>query len=225
MGVADWNANRRQPQMTRARVLTLSSLLLLTAGAVHPATAAEPYQARTVLVSAERLTGVQHSTETSDGAAPGLGSSSSRTSIYALGNVSAVTPFDIPRLAIDVAAADHFTIGGSATLAHIAPESGSNTTIYTVSPRLGAIVAMGPSVSFWARAGVTYYNASSGGTTLSGLGVDLEAMLLFRVAEHFGITAGALADLGVTGSLSTGGTSVDAKYQNYGGSAGLTSWF
>jgi hypothetical protein len=70
-------------------------------------------------------------------------------------------------------------------------------------------------------------------TSINGLGLDLEAMFVFSPAEHFGISAGPVFDLPLSGTSSSeqspqiGPASVDdkVKFMNYGLAVGILGNF
>jgi hypothetical protein len=221
--------------MRRSALTTLA--LLIPVLPALPALAREVSEGNTFVLSAERLTGVEHADESE------TGGSRHQTSIYLLGTLQSSTPFDMPRLALDYVTSAHVTVGAAATYYRLSASiddptlgsASSSANFLVLSPRIGGIFALSPAVTFWGRAGVTYYDtwvsSSSQGQiaivtpSRSGVGLDLEAMLIFRVTDHFGISASALADIGLTGKQTAGNNSQDDKFSNYGGSAGLVGWF
>jgi hypothetical protein len=185
--------------------------VVILAGAQSPAEAREIDEAHTAILSAERLTSAQYSTESAGG------TTNSFTDVYLFsGALATRTPFNVPRLALDYTAARHFTIGGALTYAHLDRSgSSSSDTLMIASPRLGVMLPLSPRTAFWGRGGVTYY---SGDSDLSGLGVDVEALLVVKLIDNFGATFSALADVGVQDSRGD-------DYRNYGAAAGIAGWF
>jgi len=189
----------------------LAFSFLLPLAAASPARAGELHQAHTIIVSAERLTTAQYVVSS----ALNNDSINVSTEIYVFpGPIQARTPFNVPRLAVDCLAANHFTLGASLIVAHT---EGSYDTLILANPRIGAMFPLSPAAEFWVRAGITYYQESGVGTK-SGYGADIEAAFVFKVGDHLGVTLSALGDLGLHDS-----NGVD--YANLGASGGLVGWF
>jgi len=214
--------------MRRAIPTSLSWLLGTIIGALAPApaNAGDLSDGHTLFISAERMGGIERQSTT-------LGTrSTSVTNVFLFGNVAVTSPFDIPRLGIDYAVAPHVSLGGNAMLLHVSREQGNpDTTIYILGARLGGIVDLAPSVAFWGRGGLTYYTGSLDGGTLttpvttSSLGLNLEAMLIFKLIDHFGISASAIADIPLTGSEQVPNIgSQESKVTDYGVAMGLIGW-
>ncbi len=177
----------------------------------------------------------------------GSGSSSSTekiASISLFGNAGLIqTIYNIPRLGLDYAITDSFTIGGDLfafiTLSSsLSSSSGSSDetkiTIIGVSPRAGYLVPLSTSAWFWPRVGFTFDllttspPSSSGGnsSTLSQFAAVVEPLFVFSPVQHVGISLGPVVDIPVTGSTSSGsGPSTDISQFHIGLTAGLDVWF
>jgi hypothetical protein len=211
-----------------------------------------------IVLSADRLFGLSFSSMSTEDQAGGK-QTQSRTNIAllwppvtALGYAS---PYQIPRASLDFIVPGGVSVGGSlgfitgsgtnkteaanggASVERDAPSS----TILTFAPRVGYALGLAPSIVFWPRGGITYYSIKSDSTTtlgansietkttLSGLGLNLEANVVLFLADHFGIVGGPMLDIPLSGTASTetspqvGAAQPDTKvkFSNYGLSIGL----
>jgi hypothetical protein len=197
------------------KTTVIAVLLLGLVGVARSAGAGDLHEAHTTILSGERLTTVQYSKVST----MGFSGDGGATNIYLfVGDFAPRTPFDLPRLALDYTAADHFTLGGSIGFVHASAGTGSDATLILASPRLGAVLPLTPGIELWGRGGVTYYHSEASSTTYSGVGLNLEAMFVFKIVDHFGGTLGGDGDIGLHDSHGT-------KYLNFGAAGGLVAWF
>jgi hypothetical protein len=171
-------------------------------------------------ISAERLFGFVHTTESENG-----GSSSADT-FTLLSNPTALiaTGYSWPRIGVDVFVAPSVSLGAAASFFNISPSSGSFSG-FQLAPRVGYAVKAGPRLAIWPRGGITYERASTdaGGTTAtqSFLALTVEAPFVILVVPRAAIVVGPTLDLGLAGSASAGGVSTDQKFTDIGIQAGL----
>jgi hypothetical protein len=231
--------------------------------AATPAFADEAFGATgQVILSGERLFGLSFPRQMTEDGATGNKTTQSRTNIALLWpSTQAVTfaLYDIPHAAVDFGVASGFTVGGSIGFfsgsgstkreaamggASVETDDATVTTI-TFAPRVGFALPLTPQFAFWPRAGVTYYNIGLSSTntatppvtnksTLSGFGVNLEPMFVFTPVPHFGITAGPVVDIPLSGTSHTERTppgtnppSIDdkVKFLNFGLTFGVLGFF
>jgi len=213
-----------------------------------------------VILSADRLFGLNFTNTTMEDAVTGSKQSQSRTNISLLWpplTLDTLSPYTIPRVAGDFIVVAGLTVGGSIGFVRStgkiksepvgtpSTERDADTiTIFTFAPRIGYALAIAPGIAFWPRAGVTYYSfnvesTSTGPTpvtdsdTLKGFGLNLEPLFVFSPVPHFGITAGPVVDLPLSGSLSsettpsTAPNPPDDKYRftNFGLALGVLGYF
>ena len=119
-----------------------------------------------------------------------------------------------------------------------------SVTVLAFAPRIGYAMALTPLIAFWPRGGITYYSIKSERTsqpptpvttknTISGVGLNLEPMFVFSPADHFGIIAGPVIDIPLSGTSSSTqtprarnpGPDDKIKFANYGITVGLLGYF
>ena len=127
------------------------------------------------------------------------------------------TGYGWPRIAFDAFVARGFSVGGSLGIVHFAPDDGDSITGFLVAPRAGYAVRLGSHALDLAAARVHVYavvdqpGRRGRGHHRQGLrahrGGPVRDFAAPRVVLHLGPTF----DLGVGGSTSVGGASVDSK--------------
>ena len=149
-----------------------------------------------------------------------------------LGNVGSGNPnfYTPPRLGFDYTVIPHltiggeviafFTLGGSTTTAagnqsqSVGTPSGNT---FGIAPRVGYIIGMNETISFWLRGGFSYYNANTsvsdnactGGTSGNDttnfwdFGLDLDPQVVISPVSHFAFMAGPALDWGFVGNASS----------------------
>ena len=180
------------------------------------------------------------------------------------GNPTFYTP---PRLGFDYTIIPNLTIGGEViaffTLGGNAAQSQNGNTVsaatpsgntFGLAPRVGYIIGMNETISFWLRGGFSYYNANlsqnhancAAGTSGSDsanewdFGLDLDPQVVISPIPHFAFTAGPALDWGFVGNASTttpntnngnrcdqGTTTTTQNYTNvnFGITGGLLGWW
>lgn len=218
-------------------VFALAGLVSFNASAADEL--GEPGQ---IALGAERVFGLNFwsGTLTPDGSDTDL--SASGTSVGLIMNSGTLTPYTIPRLALDYMVADGVSIGGS--IGYIStsgtrdvPDGTGGTTEqdlngtngFLVAPRVGYVIPVSDGIDFWVRGGITYYSQTTEGepddTTTSGLALGAEGALVLSPIAGFGFTVGPTIDLGLSGTEETGDAENDLTYRNFGLNAGLVGWF
>jgi hypothetical protein len=225
--------------MHKIRILSLGFLLSAGLGTLPPAArAAGLGEQGAVVVSAERLFGFSH-TRVSQG---GDAVNSTKLGLLVSGGVA--SPYDMPRLSLDLSPVRGLTLGGAVGFVHA---SGSTSRgdqsrdtgggdMFLFAPRAGFALPIASSAVLWLRGGVTYYHASvdlaggSGGLTESGVAFSLDPTIAFMLMDRVGLTVAFSADLplsgGIEGSSGIGQTvEIDATVRHLGILFGLAAVF
>jgi hypothetical protein len=220
--------------MKRTLTWTVACLLVLFAGraSAQEPTFQEPNfgDAGHVAISAERLFGYVHASRTQTMA--GVETTASQDYFTLLTNpVGAVSGYGWPRIGIDAFVTQGLSVGGALGFFYLSDQDEDSTTGFLLAPRIGYALPVGPRVSIWPRAGVTYWHISSNpsGTdteaSASAVAVTVEVPVTILLAPRVAFMIGPTVDVGVGGSTSAslGGASVstDQKYTDIGGYAGL----
>ena len=234
----------------RTSILAFALPLALVASAASAQDTSGGAGSARVLVGVERVFGFSSTATKTHLDAPLIGSvdASTTTTTFSLFGTNPASVYSLPRVAVDVVVAPRITLGGSFVWSHqsvstdVSGLSGGSSSepsadALAFAPRVGGLIAVSDIVTFVPRVGVTYFrqkststasNGSQTSDTLSGLGLDLEPTLLVQVAPHVGLTAAAVLDLPLSGSLAYDGTSsstsYDVKVQNFGVQLGITGW-
>lgn len=240
--------------MTRTlTTLGLGLAVLLSSGAASAQTDGA-FQRGTVVIGAERMTGLYFYSIKSQidvGGNRHVDVTTSGTQLNLLWNSPLVdsggiglNPAAIPRLGVDFMVTDLVSVGGSvgyfsASGAIKQPDTGisADTTTYSgfaFAPRVGFALHISNSFLFWPRVGVAYFHVKAeprGGGSASGSVWDLvaEPMFVYSPVPHFGIAFGPLLELGVAGSYETKNgngltQSFDTTVTNYGAIAGIVGY-
>lgn len=171
-------------------------------------------------ISAERMFGVVHSTQSEDDEVAGVEVTrrQSNTTISLLNNPlgGLVSAYSAPRLAADYFVTDGLSIGAALGFAHSSSSTeteGEDTTVETdgpstntvlLAPRVGYAFMFDDAIGIWPRLGITYVNASSETddveSSASRLALTIEAPFVFAPLPHVAFTAGPTLDLGLSGS-------------------------
>jgi hypothetical protein len=144
-----------------------------------------------LVLSFERLIGFNWEHET-------IGSASgSRTSYAILGNGSAVQgfPYDWPRLGFDYFVMKPISVGLAGGF-YRSTSGSAATNAYSIAPRVGYGMLLGPALAIWPRAGVTYSYATN---TYSLTAITLDLQGVFIVSQHLMVTAAPVVNIGVAG--------------------------
>jgi hypothetical protein len=157
--------------------------------------------------------------------------------IYAMstsGNAHAVTvlslagntgfppsPLTSPQLSAHGVVGSGLTLGGGISFSRWDPGTGSNDawTAFTISPRIGFLVALSPSLAIWAKGGISFVSMSFGKDPITWTELSLDPVLAFFPIPHVGLLVGPAVDIGLSSSNNSSSTS--SKLSNYGVSAGL----
>jgi hypothetical protein len=127
-----------------------------------------------------------------------------------------VTPYALPRLAIDALVAARWTAGGAVTFFRTRQSAGpgqdDSLTSLVLAPRVGCVARLSPRLSLWPRLGVTYartwgysylYSMSRGVETnadiASVFAVGVEAPLALTLATRAAVTFGPAVNVGIAG--------------------------
>ncbi|MEP6654619.1 MAG: hypothetical protein ABJA82_14755 [Myxococcales bacterium] len=211
------------------KCLCFSTLAAVVLTAAAPAASAQEFgEAHQLTISAERMFGFVHSSQSVEGQA-----SRSQDEFSLLGNIGgAFTGYSWPRVAADIFVVPHVSLGGSVGVFHVSTDSGSLTG-FLLAPRVGYAANLSSRVAIWPRAGFTYEHGSAevgtGGLSVSStanlFALTLEAPLVILLPPRVALTFGPAFDIGLTGSRSTGAVSVDTRVSDFGVHAGLLLYF
>jgi len=187
---------------------------------------------RSVVLSAERLFGFVHSSATQT--VGGLDVTSSQDAFSLLSNPIAAesSSYGWPRVSLDVFVANNVSVGGAVAYFNLS-RSQSSTTGVLFAPRAGFAAHLTSRVSIWLRGGFTYESfsdrvnvvAGAATTTTTFFALTMEAPLVISILPHVGLLIGPSLDYGLSGSVSTGGSSVDQRNTDFGIHAGLLAQF
>jgi hypothetical protein len=225
-----------------------------TAGAPAAApTGAEPTGAPTVgdpghwAISFDRLFGFDYSRETdSMNGVDQQTVSATSFSLFSNREAASLSAFSFPRAAVDVFLGPGLSLGTSLGVVYgsetMTPTGGTATTGtvtgISVTPRIGYVAHLTPSISFWPRAGISviYVSSSPSGTPPAGsvdtsstshlIAATVEAPFVFTLAPRVAFTFGPTFDISFSGSQSAtvtgyGTTTIDEKVLEIGAQAGF----
>jgi hypothetical protein len=205
------------------------AIVCATAAIPKQASAAEPALGDRghFVLSAERLFGYVHSTaETTT--AGGVETSQSTDSFTLFTSPAGVsTGYGWPRIALDAFVARGISLGGSLGMVHLSPDGGDSITGFIVAPRVGYAARLGARVAIWPRLGFTYVQLSTNpagaaaDVTLKSYAITAEVPFALFVTPGVALTIAPTFDLGIGGSRSLGGASVDSQVNDFGVHAGL----
>lgn len=193
-------------------------------------------------ISLERAFGFDYVKETqSMGGVDQQTSSATSFSLFSNPLSPLLSAFSFPRAGFDVFVAPGLSLGTSLGVFHgsqsVTPTGGTeNSQSFTgvvVTPRIGFVAHLAPSISLWPRAGVSIIYASSSsssnGTDISQtshlIAGTVEAPLVFTIAPRVAFTFGPTFDISFSGGTSATlygmSTTVDEKVLEIGAQAGL----
>lgn len=168
---------------------------------------------------------------------------------------------NLPRFSIDYALAMGLTIGGSVpfsvglggtretTVTGRAPSSVDTPTVTLIGlvPRVGYVLHLSDTFSFWPRGGFAYYSSTEKSTGINGQGVtevttvsnsyfsiDIDPQFVITPLPHLGVTVGPMINIPIAGSreieTKTGSVvqpALDADHTvfNFGLNVGLLTYF
>lgn len=196
--------------------------LVASAGAAR----AEVGDQGAVVISADRLSPLLSYTKSTEDTTNGSASESQTNFSLLWSGATAQDFYDVPKLALDYGVAAHITLGAflAATLplSHSTTQTQGNGSAETDQPKTTALgfgvrggyaMALTPKVSFWGRLGLSYGRLTTddpGGndasSTYSQFALNLEPLMAFSLAPHFGLLAGLAFDVPLTGNHHQEGT-------------------
>lgn len=200
------------------RAIQLSVLFALSVVA-NAALADGPIRSGSVALSAERLTGFFHASDS--------GAGNHSVDNFALLGQQSTGPYDLPRVGIDFFVARGLSLGGTLAVDYTTAGgtgSRSHQTLLLIAPRIGYATMFSSRAGFWPRVSFSYMHAwygTGGGTSLKthAFFVGAEVPFLLALAQSFAITLGPALD--VTLDHSSNYASIVAL----GLAAGLSGWF
>ena len=193
-------------------------------------------------LSLERAFGFDYMKETqSMGGVDQQTNSATSFSLFSNPLSAAFSAFSFPRAGFDVFVAPGLSVGTSLGVFHATqsstPVGGSETTQsltgVVVTPRIGYVAHLAPSISFWPRAGISIIyasiSASPNGADLSEtshlIAGTVEAPFVFTIAPRVAFTFGPTLDISFSGGTSETlygmSATVDQKVLEIGAQAGL----
>lgn len=171
--------------------------------------------------------------------------------------------YSVPRVGADYTIIPHLTIGGeliafftlggntSTSQGNVSNSVGSpGANTFGIAPRVGYIIGMNDTISFWLRGGFSYYLANESlndagctqGSTgndseqLWTIGLDLDPQLVISPVNHLAFTVGPALDWGFVGNASSTAqntpqcksqttTTLNYDAVNFSITGGLLGWF
>ncbi|MDX2054808.1 MAG: hypothetical protein SFV15_20565 [Polyangiaceae bacterium] len=130
-----------------------------------------------------------------------------------------ISPYEVPRAAVDVFVTEQLSLGGSLGFANVSMDDNdgrrsSSTESIVFAPRVGYLWPISTAFSFWLRGGFTYHSTDPGNE--NGLGLTAEPTFVLTPAEHFGIVFGPTLDVDFSGAVDSGPNRVMRHYQTIG---------
>lgn len=108
-------------------------------------------------------------------------------------------PYTTTRFAVDHFIAPSVSLGGSLAfwLKNGDEIDGrrNHASGYLVAPRVGYVLPLSESLGFWPRGGISFWDVEYD----SEFGLTAEAVFYAAIGDHFGLTFGPTADLGIVG--------------------------
>ncbi len=176
-------------------------------------------------ISADRLTGISHTTIKSELGA--VEQTDSLTTITLFTNTlgDRTSAYSAPRLGGDYFVIDGLSLGAAIGIVHNTSSremaqgnnsietDGPSRTGFLFYPRIGYALMFQDNFGFWPRGGLTYASASSttegddgdedSTQSESALAFSLEALFVFSPFPHVAFTGGPTLDLGLSGTYET----------------------
>ena len=210
-------------------VVGLTMLLMSSLGArvawgqVEDASFGKAHQ---LVVSADRLFGYVHSSETYSSGGVDITGSSNNVSIIGSPFTPLAASYASPRLAFDGFVTDGLSVGGSLSYFWTSTKQPSATNSnsvdgFMIMPRVGYALPIGQAAAIWPRVGFSYLHASGVGNTVSLYAVTMEVPLVIALGPHLALLAGPTFDLGVGGSENRNGVTIDVKETDIGVQFGI----
>lgn len=239
------------------RITTSSLFAILLAASTAGAEPVEDFGAKGhFIISADRLSPlISYTRVRAAGNNQGDYNTTSTTSMSLLWSGQAQDFYDIPRIGLDYVIAPKVTLGGAifGTLPMSSSEErtqngvtdtrdSTRVSAFGIGARIGYVIPLTPTVSFWPRGGLSYARVTStsvdpqgvtqGSDTVSQPALNLEPLFVIQPAPHFGIVVGPVVDLPLAGSEHTelqamGGTlsfDTDTSQLHLGITVGLLGW-
>jgi hypothetical protein len=183
-------------------------------------------RAHQFVLSADRLFGYAHASETVSYGGAERTYSSNNVSIFGGPLTSLAASYSAPRLAFDGFVTDGLSIGGSVSYfwtstTQLGATSSNSADGFMVMPRVGYALALAPTTALWPRVGFSYIHVSGSGNSGSLYAVTLEVPLVIVLGPHVALLAGPTLDLGVGGSEEMSGTTLDIKETDIGVQFGI----
>lgn len=205
-------------------VVSLTMLLMSSLGARGAWGQAEDTsfgRAHQLVVSADRLFGYVHSSETLSLGGVSETSSSNNVSIIGSPFAPLAASYATPRLAFDGFVTDGLSIGGSVSYFWTSTKQAGSTSSnsvdgFMIMPRVGYALALGQAAGIWPRVGFSYVHASGTDNTVSLYAVTLEVPVVIVLGPHVALLAGPTFDVGVGGSQTQNSVTIDATETDIG---------
>jgi hypothetical protein len=212
------------------RVVTFCAGLAVGLGSVSAVAQAGQFGNQGTLgISADRLFGIYITHSEYDRPAPAPDVEVDTTEVGLLWHGSGrITPYTIPRAAIDYFVIDHLSLGGTLAFASTnVHDSGRDLTGLLFGPRVGYALMFNDWAGMWPRGGFSYYSLDDdNGNDEDQLAFTAEFMFVLQPAEGVAILVGPTLDLGLTGEVDTGPIDRDLGMNAFGFvSAGLVGWW
>jgi hypothetical protein len=219
----------------RKVVTTLLGLAVASASGSALAAGGEFSSQGTVAFSADRLFGlyITHTDIDYDPPFPapyGVSQEIDSTEIGLLWQGSQrLSPYSVPRVAVDGFVIDHLSLGGTVGFASTNMNGdidGADQSGFIFGPRVGFATMFNKWAGIWPRGGFTYYTFNGDNDLdYDQFALTAEVMFVLQPAEGFAFLVGPSFDFGLTGHIDAGPAGADLHQHSFGIlTVGLMGW-
>lgn len=206
------------------RTLFSIGACLFTLGAALPAKAQTFGQAGDVSLGAERVFGL-HSTTVSSRVGPRDARRSATRTTFGIGWHGDTSPFNRPRIGVDVFVIDQLSVGGSLAFFVNSGDRGvrGRDSAILFAPRVGYALMFSDVAGFWPRGGLTYWTEND--PDRDQLALSLEGMFVIFPAPRFGFHVGPVVDIGFAGDAVPAPFDARGRERSFGVALGVNGFF
>jgi hypothetical protein len=140
-----------------------------------------------------------------------------------------LTPFSVPRVAVDGFVIDHLSLGGTVGFASTnmnGDVANADQSGFLFGPRVGFSTMFNKWAGIWPRGGFTYYTFNGDNALdYDQFAFTAEVMFVLQPAEGFAFLVGPTFDYGLTGHIDAGPNGADLHEHAFGIlTVGLMGW-
>ncbi|HTM45457.1 MAG TPA: hypothetical protein VL137_10905 [Polyangiaceae bacterium] len=134
-----------------------------------------------------------------------------------------LTPFEVPRAAIDYFVIDHLSIGGAIGIGSYGGDADGSDFLF--APRVGYVWNLADWAAFWLRGGLTFHTQSQ--PNEHGFAFTADPTFVLSPAQHVGFLLGFSFDQDLVGKTDAGpGPDQNQHYRDFAiVQAGMLVWF